>query len=156
MTKNISLRIAGRDDAAAIRDLTRAAYAKWVAVLGREPAPMTANYFEAVRKHRFDLLYDGEILTALIETVPQDGFLLIENVAVLPACQGYGHGKRLLALAEELAADAGLSGTRLYTNKLMASNIALYRSMGYRIEREEERSNGIKVHMVKARVTPSS
>ena len=42
-------------DAAAIRELTREAYAKWLPVIGREPKPMTADYEEAVRKHRFDL-----------------------------------------------------------------------------------------------------
>jgi hypothetical protein len=27
-----------------VRDITRAAYTKWVAAIGREPKPMTANY----------------------------------------------------------------------------------------------------------------
>ena len=41
------LRRATPSDAAAVRDLTWAAYAKWVVVLGREPLPMTADYEEA-------------------------------------------------------------------------------------------------------------
>jgi hypothetical protein len=39
-----ALRRATPPDAPAVRDLTRAAYAKWVPVLGREPLPMTADY----------------------------------------------------------------------------------------------------------------
>ena len=39
------LRRAGPDDAGAIRSLTRAAYAKWVPVIGREPMPMQADYY---------------------------------------------------------------------------------------------------------------
>ena len=39
------------EDAPAIRDLTRAAYAKWVPVIGREPKPMGADYDLAVRAH---------------------------------------------------------------------------------------------------------
>ena len=69
-------------DAGAIRALTRAAYAKWVPVIGREPLPMVADYEAAVGKHRFDLLYVDGVLAALIETVPKDDHLLIENVAV--------------------------------------------------------------------------
>ena len=46
-----------------------------------------------------------------------------------------------------------MAGTRLYTNKLMASNVARYRALGYRIERGEERPNGVKLHMIKARTT---
>src|SRR4051794_10754155 len=72
-------------DAAAIRDLTREAYAKWVPVIGREPKPMTADYDEAVRKHRFDLLHVGGRLAALIETIREADHLLIENVAVSPS-----------------------------------------------------------------------
>jgi hypothetical protein len=30
-----------------VRDITRAAYTKWVAAIGREPQPMTANYEQA-------------------------------------------------------------------------------------------------------------
>ena len=57
MSDREELRQAVATDAPAIRDLTRAAYAKWVPLIGREPKPMTADYAEAVRKHRFDLLY---------------------------------------------------------------------------------------------------
>ena len=55
-------------DALAIRELTRAAYAKWVPVIGREPMPMSADYDRAVREHRIDLLYAGDTLAALIES----------------------------------------------------------------------------------------
>jgi hypothetical protein len=48
------LRRATPDDAAAVRDLVRAAYAKWVPVLGREPKPMTADYDQAIRNHILD------------------------------------------------------------------------------------------------------
>jgi hypothetical protein len=39
------------EDAARVRDLTRAAYAKWVALIGREPLPMQADYQRAVAEH---------------------------------------------------------------------------------------------------------
>lgn len=54
----LTLRQAVPADAPAIRALTRAAYAKWVPLIGREPKPMTADYEQAVRHHRFDLLYE--------------------------------------------------------------------------------------------------
>lgn len=143
------LRLAEARDAAAICDATRQAYAKWVTVTGREPLPMTVDYEAAVRRHRFDLIEVDRRLAALIETTPQDGWLLVVNVAVRPKYQGRGLGRRLLALAEDLAAAAGLVGTRLYTNKLFAANVALYLSLGYRIEREEALNGGIAVHMIK-------
>ncbi|MDQ0463096.1 ribosomal protein S18 acetylase RimI-like enzyme [Caulobacter ginsengisoli] len=144
-----SLRRAQPADASAIAALTRRAYAKWVPLIGREPLPMRADYAVAVASHRFDLLYVGETLAALIETTPRDDALLIVNVAVDPAFQGRGHGRRLLALAEDLAAEAGLAIMRLYTNQAFAENVRLYQSVGYAIEREETSELGVTTYMAK-------
>jgi len=148
MDDAVTIRQALEDDAGAIAELTRAAYAKWVPVIGREPRPMQADYAEAVRRHRFDLLHVGDRLAALIETVPEDGWLLIVNVAVHPDFQKRGFGRRLLARAEDLAA-SGLRGVRLYTNKRFAENIRLYESLGYRREKETPIDGGTLVHMIK-------
>ena len=78
------IRAAGASDTAAVRELTRAAYTKWIAAIGREPTPMTVDYEPRVRDHRIDLLHVDGRLAALIELVPEDGHLLIDNVAVLP------------------------------------------------------------------------
>jgi ribosomal protein S18 acetylase RimI-like enzyme len=153
MADAVHLRIAREQDAEAIRTLTRQAYAKWVAVTGREPLPMRIDYNEAVKKHRFDLLHAGGILAALIETVPDGDDLLIENVAVAPDMQGRGFGKRLLQHAEEFATSSGLKRTRLYTNKLFTANVKLYEALGYRIDREEALNGGVAVHMSKACAT---
>ena len=151
MNEVVTLRVAREADADAIQALTRQAYAKWVDLTGREPLPMRVDYSDAVRKHRFDLLYVDSCLAALIETVPDGDCLLIENVAVRPAFQRRGFGTRLLKLAEELAASLGSAGMRLYTNKLFVQNIRLYEALGYRVEREKELNGGVAVYMVKSR-----
>jgi ribosomal protein S18 acetylase RimI-like enzyme len=143
------LRRAVATDAPAIRDLTRSAYAKWVPLIGREPLPMTVDYAEAVRKHRFDLLYVDGTLAALIETVAESDHLLIENVAVSPPFQRRGLGRKLLAHAETLAASLGFSEIRLYTNKRFDENLQLYSRLGYRVDKEEEFMGGLVVHMSK-------
>ncbi len=137
-------------DAAAIRDLTRAAYANWVPLIGREPRPMTADYVAALKTHRFDLVYDDGVLVALIETAAEPDHLLIINVAVLPSHQGQGLGHRLLAHAEALARAADCGELRLYTNKAFAANIGLYASIGYVVDHEDAYPGGAIVHMRKA------
>lgn len=148
-SSDLSLRRALPADAPAVRELTRAAYAKWVAVVGREPRPMTADYDQAVKNHRIDLLYSGSDLAGLIETIPAADHLLIENVAVTPAFQGRGLGRRLLAHAEHLASKAGFVEMRLYTNQRFTENIALYRRLGYAVTHEETVAAGVIVHMAK-------
>jgi ribosomal protein S18 acetylase RimI-like enzyme len=149
MADTVTLRTAVAQDAASILALTREAYTKWIAVTGREPLPMRADYAQAIAEHRFDLLYANGNLAALIETVPDGDYLLIDSVAVAPRAQGRGFGKRLLQHAEELAASQGLKGTRLYTNKLFSANLRLYQALGYRVDREEELNGGVAVHMSK-------
>jgi GNAT superfamily N-acetyltransferase len=145
----VDLRQATAADAGAIRDLTRQAYAKWVPLIGREPKPMTANYEEAVARHRFDLLHVDGTLAALIETIREADHLLVENVAVLPSFQGRGLGRRLMAHAEVLARHLGFTMIRLYTNQRFAENIALYRKLGYRVDREDVLAVGTVTHMSK-------
>ena len=145
-----TMRRATTADAAAVREVTRAAYAKWVPILGREPRPMTADYDAALRDHLVDLLrVDGEAV-ALIEMAPTADHLLIVNVAVVPAQQGRGHGRALMAHAEEVARSLNLSEVRLYTNALFAENLRLYSRLGYRVDREEQHLQfGVAVHMSK-------
>jgi ribosomal protein S18 acetylase RimI-like enzyme len=143
------LRQAAASDAAAVRALVRAAYAKWVPLIGREPKPMGADYEKAVVEHRVDLAYLGAELAALIETISASDHLLIENVAVAPAFQGRGLGRLLMAHAERLAATQGQAEMRLYTNKLFAENVRFYLALGYRIDREEESALGVTVYMSK-------
>lgn len=143
------LRRAGPADAPAILALTREAYAKWVPIIGREPLPMIADYDEAVRHHPIDLLYVDGRLAALIEMVPGEQHLLVKSVAVSPDCQGRGYGKSLMAHAERIAASLGLREMRLFAHQLFEENIALYRSIGYEVTREEPFRGGIIVHMSK-------
>jgi len=150
MTDSLKLERGTPGQASAIRDLTLRAYAKWVPITPRKPRPMTADYDLALREHRFDCLWDGDRLVGLIETVPEGDALLIVNVAVEPDRQGRGLGVRLMRHAEAVAGEAGLSGTRLYTNKLMAANIALYEALGYAFEKETVHDHGVvAVHMTR-------
>jgi ribosomal protein S18 acetylase RimI-like enzyme len=134
-------------DAEAIAALTRAAYEKWIPVIGRAPKPMTADYEVAVREHLIELLIVDGALVALVECIREPEHLLIENLAVAPAQQGRGYGLRLLRHAEALASDFGFAELRLYTNKLFAANVDFYRKHGYRFDGETAFKGGFIVHM---------
>jgi ribosomal protein S18 acetylase RimI-like enzyme len=144
---NVEIRPAILADAARIRDLTRAAYAKWVALIGREPLPMQAAYERAVVEHTIDLLIVDGALAGLVETILRPDHLWIENVAVAPEQQGRGFGRLLLAHAERRAIQAGRPEIRLLTNQAFAANLELYARRGYIVNRTEPFRGGTTVHM---------
>lgn len=138
------------DDADAITALVRAAYAKWVPLIGREPMPMRVDYAEALARHEFDLATDAQRILGLAETLLHADHLWLENIAVAPDAMGRGIGRALLARVESSALAAGRAEVRLLTNGAFADNIGLYTWLGYRIEREEPFMNGVTVYLRKA------
>ncbi|TPK71942.1 GNAT family N-acetyltransferase [Mesorhizobium sp. B2-4-18] len=145
----IRFRPAEPADAAAIRDIVRAAYAKWVPVIGREPLPMRADYEKAIAEHPFDLAVEDGRIVGMIETTLADDHLWIENVCVAPEAQGRGIGRLLLERAEIKAREAGRNELRLLTNGAFEANVSLYKRHGYTVDREEPFMNGVTVYMSK-------
>jgi ribosomal protein S18 acetylase RimI-like enzyme len=149
LESHLKFRPARTEDADAIRDVVRAAYARWVPVIGREPLPMKADYQKAVSEHRIDLVCSAESITGLIEMMLREDHLWIENVAVSPEQQGKGLGRRLLAHAETIAKENGLSEVRLLTNAAFVLNVRLYEKTGYVITTSEPFMGGTTLHMSK-------
>lgn len=145
----IEIRPAAPLEAMVIGGIVRTAYAKWVPVIGREPLPMRADYQKALQEHQFDVATENGRIVGLIETMPREDHLWVENVAVVPEAQGRGIGRRLLAHAERKAAAAGRFELRLLTNGAFDANVSLYRKLGYAVDREEEFMNGTTIYMSK-------
>ncbi|MBZ9863736.1 MULTISPECIES: GNAT family N-acetyltransferase [unclassified Mesorhizobium] len=146
---SIRFRPAERADAATIRDIVRAAYSRWVPLIGREPMPMRADYDRAVAEHPFELAVEGDRIVGMIETMLEEDHLWIENVCVAPDAQGRGIGRLLLERAEHKARAASRFELRLLTNGAFAANVSLYKKHGYTIDREEPFMNGTTVYMSK-------
>lgn len=125
------MRRAGPGDADELRAIAAAADQKYVPRIGRAPAPMTADYAQAVRDGQAWAALEDRQIVGFAIIIAQPGYLLLDNVAVLPAAQGRGIGARLLALAEEQARGLGLREIRLYTNEAMTENLAYYPRHGY-------------------------
>ncbi len=126
------IRQAKASDEPEIRECAEQAYARYMPLIGRKPAPMVADYATQIA--------DGEVFVAMDA---QDGFqgfivfyaeewhILLENVAVLPRAAGRGVGKTLIHFCENAARERGLGAVRLYTNEKMTENLSIYPKLGY-------------------------
>lgn len=124
------IRPATPQDEAAIRDCAALAYARYVPRIGREPAPMRADYAAQIAAGHVHVAEDGGF-QGFVVFYPEGGDVLLENVAVLPAAAGRGVGRALVAHCEDMARQWGARAVRLYTNAAMTENLSLYPRLGY-------------------------
>ena len=127
-----AIRPAVAADAEPATACVRAAYAPYVERIGREPAPMAADQAALIARGRVWVADEpGAGVVGVLVLVPRREALLLESVAVLPAFQGRGIGRLLIAFAEEHARRLDLSAVELYTNERMTENLRLYPALGY-------------------------
>ena len=116
--------------------------------MGVEPMPLLADYTEIVAAME-TWLFEGDGLEGALALEYEPDTALIWSVATAPEAQGRGLGNRMLAFAEQRARENGCKAIRLYTNALLASNIAWYKRRGYSVDRVEELADRQAVHMSK-------
>jgi GNAT superfamily N-acetyltransferase len=138
------IRRAPPEMAPALAALVQRAYAHYVPVIGRRPAPMDDDYDARCAAGEAFWLPDakGELAGLIIlEEAPDH--LWIDNVAVEPTLHHQGLGRVLLAFAEDEARRRGVAELRLLTNERMTRNIGVYARCGYE-EYDRREENGFR------------
>jgi len=125
------IRAATAADVPAIADIVEQAYRHYIARMGKPPGPMLDDYAARVLEGVVSVLEEDAAIVGIIVLLPATNYLLLDNVAVSPARQGLGLGRRLLAFAEAEALRRGYHEIRLYTHQRMVENQRLYKSIGY-------------------------
>jgi ribosomal protein S18 acetylase RimI-like enzyme len=125
------IRAALAADVPEIAKIVDHAYRQYIARMGKPPGPMLEDYAARVSEGVVWVVEEGAVIAAMIVLVPAPNYLLLDNVAVSPARQGLGLGRRLLAFAEAEALRRGYREIRLYTHQTMVENQRLYASIGY-------------------------
>jgi ribosomal protein S18 acetylase RimI-like enzyme len=125
----IEIRMAVEGDLAAVRAIARAAYALYVPRIGREPAPMVADFAAALAAGH--LWVAGNPVCGFVVAYARGDHWHLENVAVDPVAQGRGIGLALIDHIEGLAKADGAVAVKLYTNAKMTENQKLYPRLGY-------------------------
>ena len=123
------IRAATATDVSAIADIVDEAYRHYIARIGKPPGPMLDDYVARVLEGMVWVLEEGSVIAGIIVLLPAMDYLLLDNIAVSPARQGSGFGRRLLAFAEAEALRRGYAEIRLHTHQTMEENQRLYGSI---------------------------
>ena len=150
MTQNdFYIRPAIDEDAASMTECVVAAYRHYIDRIGKPPGPMLDDYRAIINRDRVFVLTNRAKVFGVIVLITQPDSLLVDNVAVHPAYQGRGFGRRLMAFAEEEAHRLGFTTVTLYTNEQMTENLEIYRKLGY-VETERKTEHGYnRIYMQK-------
>ena len=125
------IRAAAAADVSVIEQIVEQAYRQYVLRIGKPPGPMLDDYAARVSEGAVWVIEDRSIIAGIIVLLPRPDYLLLDNIAVAPASQGSGLGRRLLTFAEAEAVRRGYREIRLYTHRTMTENQRLYAAIGY-------------------------
>jgi len=125
------IRPATATDASAIVEVVDRAYRHYISRIGEPPGPMLDDYVARVSEGTVWVLEEAAVIVGIIVLLSASDYLLLDNIAVTPARQRLGLGRRLLAFAEAEALRRGYREIRLYTHQKMVENQRLYASIGY-------------------------
>ncbi len=128
-------------DVARLHAIAHAAYQKYVPRLGREPAPMHADFGAHVAAGQVVVAEHGGELAGYMVAWPEGDAYYVANLAVDPHHQGAGLGRALLDHARHEATRLRLSALQLHTNVAMTENLAIYKHIGF-VETHRGEHNG--------------
>ncbi len=129
--KSTNIRIATRADLQDVQLCARAAYAKYIERMDKEPAPMFADFKQKIDLGQVYVAICGFSLAGYVVFYPVENHMHLENVAVFPSQSGQGIGKMLVKFVEQVARNKGFDAVELYTNEAMTENLSMYPMLGY-------------------------
>lgn len=138
--ERVEVRLAVADDALVIAEVIRSAF-----------QPLKANYtkaaYAAVTPDAEEILgrlaegpiwvaFADDAMVGTVSVVAEPDWLYIRSMAVSPASQGFGVGRKLLVVVEDYATKKGFDKLYLYTTFFLKSAMRLYEKYGFVSDRE--------------------
>lgn len=141
------IRIASAADAEAMAAISQNAFSHYVERMGKQPAPMLANFDFHLRYDHCLVASQDKVIIGYLILVLRAPEPLLDTVAVHNDYQGQGVGSLLLKAAEQAIVQTGFKSYQLYTNIHMYENINWYKKCGF-IEIDRRQENGfMRIYM---------
>ncbi|HYZ93013.1 MAG TPA: GNAT family N-acetyltransferase [Actinomycetota bacterium] len=130
---SLSVRRAELAEASLVRDVMLLAYREYQGALPID----SGAHGETIEDVIADMQRGGAILAedgvpvGSARFVPEDGYLYVGRLSVLPAHRRRGIASAIMRFAEQIAADLGRPAVQVGVRESLPSNARLYESLGY-------------------------
>lgn len=131
---NPTVRLAQQEEHDAIVACVQQAYTGYIPRMGKQPAPMLADYHALIAQGVVYVLSGEEGIRGVLVMMPEEKSIFVENIAVDPRFQGQGFGHMMMTFVEQQARVKQLGEISLYTNELMTENLSFYHKLGFEEE----------------------
>jgi len=126
------IRKATPSDLGAIAQCARRAFGRYSAAIGRDPAPMHADFAAHIAAgEAYVAIGPADTFQGYVVILRRADHLYLDALAVLPEATGQGVGKALVRHCEAEARRLGLARLDLCTNQHMTENLTLYPHLGF-------------------------
>lgn len=147
------IRRAGCSDIQAIKEIAARAYSPYIPRLGKEPAPMLADFGRHIRDD-FVIVFEQQCLLGYAVLLKTTTYLL-DNIAVDSTAQRQGVGRALIDHVERYLISTSCVHYDLYTNIVMTENVQWYRRLGF-VELRRVTEKGFDRVYFRKRLPPGS
>jgi ribosomal protein S18 acetylase RimI-like enzyme len=130
----VTVRVATVEEASLVRDIMIAAYAEHQGALPVDSGAhgeTVDDVLTDMRQGGAVLAMDGDLSVGSARYLPEDGYLYVGRVAVLPSHRRRGVASAMMRFMEEVALRVGRGELRVGVRESLPSNAELYRSLGY-------------------------
>jgi len=103
VNKDLCIRLATTGDLHDVKTCVRLAYTKYLARLGRNPAPMVADFARQIALKQVYVATSGSQFSGFVVFYKIPDHIHLENIAVIPESSGKGIGKELVKFVEQRA-----------------------------------------------------
>ena len=149
MPPSFTLRPANPQDTPHLTRIAGEAYRQYIPLMGREPAPMGADYASHIADDTCFVATSGEQVAAFAVLMNKADGWWLETIATDPAQQGRGAGAALLARCEQFLQAEGASSCQLYTNEVMSGPYSWYLRSGFVETRRATQDGFARIFMTK-------
>lgn len=120
--------------AADVKNCCDKAFAEYVPIIGKNPAPMYYDYTKEIKNNTvFAALMNSKAVGFSLIKDGEENYMWLDVLAVNPLYSGKGIGKALIAFSEKYILQCGKNECRLYTNIKFDRTVKIYLKYGFEI-----------------------